>query len=69
MKNLKKLKREELSQINGAALSCNGCPTGGYGPGGTSNGFDHSCEDYNVLPSRCKNCVFVSSLCINSDPQ
>ncbi|GEN77071.1 bacteriocin-like protein [Chryseobacterium hagamense] len=68
MKNLKKLNRKELYQINGAA-NCAGCPTGGYEPGGTSNGFDHSCEDYHVLPGRCKSCVFVSVDCVNSNPQ
>ncbi|WP_294297925.1 hypothetical protein [uncultured Chryseobacterium sp.] len=65
MKNLKKLTRKDLYQINGA-LSCTGCPTGGYGPGGASNGYNYSCEDYNVLPSRCKSCVLVSSECFNS---
>lgn len=68
MKNLKKLTRKDLYQINGAG-NCTGCPTGGYGPGGASNGYTYSCEDYNVLPSRCKSCVLVSSECFSSSPQ
>lgn len=68
MKNLKKLNRGELMKISGAA-NCTGCPTGGYGPGGASNGYMYSCEDYNVLPSRCKSCVLVSSECFSSSPQ
>lgn len=63
MKNLKKMSREKLREISGAVFNCSGCPTGGYGPGGTSAGYDFSCEDYHVLPGRCKSCVFVSSEC------
>jgi len=63
MKNLKKMSREKLGKINGGVSNCSGCPTGGFGPGGPSGGFDYSCEDYNVLLSRCKSCVFVSSEC------
>lgn len=68
MKKLKKLARKDLYQINGAG-NCTGCPAGGYGPGGAANGFDHSCEDYHVLPGRCKSCVFVSIECVNPNPQ
>ncbi|KXH85696.1 hypothetical protein [Chryseobacterium kwangjuense] len=64
MKNLKKMTRKDLGMINGAVSNCNGCPKGGYGPGGTSAGYDFSCEDYHVLPGRCKSCVFVSSECL-----
>lgn len=63
MKNLKKMSRKELVTINGAVSNCNGCPPGGFGPGGVAEGYDYSCEDYFTIPSRCRTCVFVSSVC------
>lgn len=62
MKNLKKLNRRDLEQMNGAGVStCNGCPTHlVFGPGSST---DPSCEGYWMLSERCRMCVLVSSDC------
>ncbi|MDH6250891.1 hypothetical protein M2347_000618 [Chryseobacterium sp. H1D6B] len=63
MKNLKKLNRKNLEQINGSGVKpishCNGCPTEAFGPGDISN----TCESYWNLPETCRNCVLVSTDC------
>ncbi|MEG0928592.1 MULTISPECIES: bacteriocin-like protein [Chryseobacterium] len=63
MKNLKKLNRKELEQLNGAAgPGCSGCPRNTtYGNGPT----DAPCDAYNALPFRCKMCVIVSIECMD----
>jgi hypothetical protein len=58
MKNLKKLKRENLKMINGGAPCNYACPEGPYGPG-----FPKSCEAFNALPTCCKSKVLVSADC------
>lgn len=62
MKNLKRLNRRNLEQINGAGVPpithCNGCPTGAFGPNET-----HSCEAYWGLPETCRKCVLVNMDC------
>ncbi|ANF51352.1 hypothetical protein A0O34_12905 [Chryseobacterium glaciei] len=67
MKNLKKLNRKDLEQINGAGVPpishCNGCPTGAFGPNDT-----HSCEAYWGLPETCRKCVLVNMECFELVP-
>ncbi|MDH6250889.1 hypothetical protein M2347_000616 [Chryseobacterium sp. H1D6B] len=62
MKNLKKLNRRNLEQVNGAGIGpstyCNGCPTGAFGPNDT-----YSCEAYWALEGPCKKCVLVNMEC------
>jgi len=62
MKNLKKLNRKDLEQVNGAALTtCNGCPVNAtFGDGA---GFTASCASYWALPEHCRKCVLVSMDC------
>lgn len=57
MKNLKKISRQNLSQIKGSA-SCGFCPPGPYGPGMTK-----SCDEFHSLPDCCKSRVIVSYEC------
>lgn len=58
MKNLKKLNRESLRDINGGAGCAQDCPVGPYGPE-----FSKSCADFEALPECCKLRVLVSSDC------
>lgn len=61
MKNLKKLNRRELEQVNGAGVSkCDGCPSHlVFGPGSPNA----SCESYWNLGPICRMCVVVSMDC------
>lgn len=66
MKNIKKLNRRDLEQVNGSGVSrCEGCPAHiVFGPGG--GGYDTSsasCEAYFSLSETCKMCVMVSVDC------
>jgi hypothetical protein len=62
MKNIKKLNRRDLEQVNGSGVSrCDGCPTHlVFGPGSPN---DPSCEAYFGLSETCKMCVMVSVDC------
>ncbi|WP_433632618.1 hypothetical protein [Chryseobacterium cucumeris] len=65
MRNLKKLNRKELEQLNGAAgpSRCAGCPqnaTFGDGPE-----YQYPCSAYRGLPDHCKMCVLVSMECVD----
>lgn len=62
MKNIKKLNRRDLEQVNGSGVSrCDGCPTHlVFGPGSSN---DPSCEAYFSLSETCKMCVMVSVDC------
>ncbi len=63
MKNLKKLSRQQLGELQGAAgANWTGCPrntTYGNGPN------DAPCDAYQMLPLRCKMCVIVSIECMD----
>lgn len=58
MKNLQKLNRENLKQINGGGNCNDSCPDASYGPG-----FERSCDDFESLPACCKGRVIVSHEC------
>lgn len=55
MKNLKKLSRRNLEQINGGAgpKNCNECPAGS----------NFTCEEYWALSEFCRNCVLINTEC------
>lgn len=66
MKNLRKLNRQNLEQINGAGVSrCDGCPSHlVFGPGGGwPDSSSASCAAYFGLSETCKMCVMVSVDC------
>jgi len=60
MKNLKKLNRRNLEQINGGAgpKSCNECP----------QGSNFTCDEYWALSEFCRNCVLINSECYVPGP-
>jgi hypothetical protein len=58
MKNLKKIKRETLKEIQGGTTCNYVCPPGPYGPG-----YPKSCQNFEALPTCCKSKVLVSYEC------